>query len=391
MRLRKSTIRLTAAFVALAVFVYWPAVIFACAVDPSNPANYAYQPHISEMTDAFQRAAAGTLGSNYPSLPYLETGTGIQPGSVPCVILKAAAYVESAWKQATYSTARGTSGPALVSGSCGYGVMQITSGMTTPAGPNGQPSTEQYRIATEYTYNIAYGAKMLVDKWNAGDYWGATIGNRDPTITENWYYAVWAYNYYGWYNNPNNPKFDPYRTPFNGTQNRASYPYQELVWGYAANPPSIGGVQLWDAVPLTLPARSSITDPAGWIATPEPSHQSPCSTSASTLQVTPQSMGFMLTPGQVSSAIPIQIASSGGPLNWTASSSAPWLSMSATSGTTPSTIEVWANAGTSTGLYNATITITAPGGTGSPKTIQVSLAVVSQVRRSHLPGINNSS
>jgi len=388
-RLRTSVFRFTAAFAALAVFLYWPAIILACAVDGAT----AYQPYVNEMTEAFHQAGSGTLGPGYPSLPLIETGAGTQPGSVPCVILKAVAFVESSWRQAE-NTDRGSYGPALVS-SCGYGVMQITSGMGTPAGPDNQPSSDQYNIATDYKFNIGWGAKMLVEKWNLGDYWEATIGDRNPAIAENWYYAVWAYNYYGWPNNPNNPNFPWPRPAFDGSQSRTNYPYQELVWGYAAYPPSIGGVQLWDPVPLTLPERSSITNPPGWIPTPQPFNQSPCPTSQPTLQVSPQAVGFLLTPWQLSAPVPVQITSSGSPLDWSAQvpPSATWLMLSATSGTTPATVlQVRANTAELTpGQYNATITISAPGASGSPKTIQVGLAVVSEVKRQYLPQINNSS
>lgn len=45
-------------------------------------------------------------------------------------------------------------------GSCGYGVMQITSGMGGGAGfdPN--------QVAAEYPYNIGTGARILIEKWN---------------------------------------------------------------------------------------------------------------------------------------------------------------------------------------------------------------------------------
>ena len=68
------------------------------------------------------------------ALPELETGgreagSGTrQPGYVPPVILKAIAYIESNWAQASFSTLvdYGETGPVLVSHDCGYGLMQVT-------------------------------------------------------------------------------------------------------------------------------------------------------------------------------------------------------------------------------------------------------------------------
>ena len=45
--------------------------------------------------------------------------------------------------------------------------MQVTSGMTVPLGDNSQASPDQLLVATHYAYNIARGAAILADKWNA--------------------------------------------------------------------------------------------------------------------------------------------------------------------------------------------------------------------------------
>ncbi len=251
--------------------------LYACAVTGS----LSLQPTISQATTAFHSAGSNSLGPGYSSLPDLEGGSPGSP-SIPCVLLKAIAYVESSWHQAWHYVPRGSTGETLATTSCGYGIMQITSGMHNPGD---LPPDVQQRIAEDYAYNIGWGAKMLADKWNVGDYFGATVGNRDPILAENWYYAVWAYHYWGWWNNPNNPDFDPLRTAFDGSQNRTDYPYQELVWGYAAHPPSEAGTQLWEAVPLTLPPREAIANPPGWIDTPHPSHRSPCATASLEYQI----------------------------------------------------------------------------------------------------------
>src|SRR3970040_2939672 len=111
---------------------------------------------------------------------------------------------------------------------------------------------------------------MLIDKWNLAPTYAPVVGDRNPAIAEAWYFAVWAYNGWSISNNPNYCDRDnggqlcP-RPPFNGSQNRTDYPYQELVWGYPANPPTEGGARLWDPAALTLPDTRSIpsTCPAG--------------------------------------------------------------------------------------------------------------------------------
>ena len=66
----------------------------------------------------------------------------------------------------------------------------------------------------------------------------------------------------------------------------------------------------------------------------------------------------------------------GGTLNWTATSSQPWLSISPASGTAPSSPVVSANiAGLAAGTYNGNITISATGATNSPLVVPVTLTV----------------
>jgi hypothetical protein len=63
-------------------------------------------------------------------------------------------------------------------------------------------------------------------------------------------------------------------------------------------------------------------------------------------------------------------------LNWTASSSAPWLIATPSSGTTPATVAVSVNAsGLAAGNYTGTITISSSGATNAPQTISVSFTV----------------
>lgn len=229
------------------------------------PAVSGVQPSTTTLATTFEKAGQNllesggplypTIGKGYPNITYVS-------GSVPCIILKAVGYTETKWRQFD------PQGLTVISFDCGYGIMQITSGMSGGAG------FDPARVVREPAYNIGTGTKALIDKWNTTP----SIGSNDPMVAENWYYAVWAYNGFGtmsngYINNPNNPKYNVNRPPFNGTQPRANYPYQELVWGYAANSP---GTDYWTSVPLTLPNRSLISNTPTHIDTPSPSHGTEC-------------------------------------------------------------------------------------------------------------------
>lgn len=157
-------------------------------------------------------------------------------------------WVESGWRQFR------PDGRPLLSPDFGYGIMQITSGMAGAFGSlqgTTDPSV-QSQIAGNYTYNIAFGARMLAQKWASVP----RIGNGDPTAVEHWYYALWAYNGWGWVNNPNNPRFSRSGTP---ATNPIAFPYQERVLYLVAHPPKdANGNPLWKAVPVTLPSKKLI-------------------------------------------------------------------------------------------------------------------------------------
>jgi len=66
----------------------------------------------------------------------------------------------------------------------------------------------------------------------------------------------------------------------------------------------------------------------------------------------------------------------GGTLNWNATTSVPWLTVSPTSGTAPSSVTVSVNiAGLPAGTHQGQITVTAPGATNSPQTVPVTLTL----------------
>lgn len=207
------------------------------------------------------------------SQAYIEVGTrGNRSNTdvyVPPTLLKSIAWIESVATQGSPGLPFGAIGPALVSFDCGYGVAQVTSGMTAPIGENGQPSNEQALVATHFAYNIGRGAAILVDKWNSAPESRPVAGvdtNSDPRLVENWYYAVWSYNgFTGPGANRSNHPLDPIygawpRTPYSCgpandglSHNRSLHPYQELVYGCMANPPVVQGKPLWTALDASLP------------------------------------------------------------------------------------------------------------------------------------------
>jgi hypothetical protein len=76
-------------------------------------------------------------------------------------------------------------------------------------------------------------------------------------------------------------------------------------------------------------------------------------------------------------------------LTWSATTSASWLVLSATSGTTPQTISVSANpAGLAAGTYTGTITFSSSGITNGPQTVSVTLTVTNLLLSSNFGAAN---
>jgi hypothetical protein len=246
-----------------------------------------------------EEVAVNGLGARGPTLPTLETGvtrTRMDP-VLPCVLFKAIGVVESDWKQFC-----GT-GRTVISFDCGYGISQVTSGVST-YGP---------RVASEPAFNIGAGVSILLGKWNGDDPYGGTINDSNPRVVENWYYATWAYNGFTNGNNPNNPNLPANRPPFGGpgSLSRGSYPYQEIVWGRIRFPPLDGGEPRYAAVEVTYPNRADIPPPPSGTSlfqqdiTIQPTHDNPCGDpcangacpSPSTVIVDNLDPGFILESG----------------------------------------------------------------------------------------------
>ena len=94
------------------------------------------------------------------------------------------------------------------------------------------------------------------------------------------------------------------------------------------------------------------------------------------LLATPMSLSFVAMQGQSSPAPQtIKVYNQGSQtISWTATSSASWLKLSASSGTTPATLSVSVDTSSLTaGTYNGTVTVTPPSGAGSAQVIAVTL------------------
>ncbi len=237
----------------------------------------SYQPQLTEVTRAQNKAGHLQLTTD-PDLRTapLETqpdGDGAPvPAYVPPALLKAIGWVESGWRQASFATPRGQNGSTITSTSCAYGLMQILSGMEIAS----NPSAKQLKIGGDYVANIAASVQLLGIKWNFAPDILPVVLPRNPRVLENWYYPVWAYHCFGEicdvlgiHNNPDDPALKWPRPAYNSPDQLSStgayayseYPYQELVYGVIAHPPTVSGARVWEPLPVKLPARGAVGYP----------------------------------------------------------------------------------------------------------------------------------
>ena len=340
---------------------------------PFTPTTYEDLKNRDLFLTTIELAAFNMLfpGQPYFGLPDIEFGPRDrrqkEAGSVPPVLLKSIAWVESGMTQGGVDVPFGAIGPALVSFDCGHGIAQVTSGMTVPTGENGRGSPEQALVATHFAYNIARGAYILADKWNEAPEMKPIAGidtNGHPRVLENWYYAIWAYNgFTGPGANRSNHPMDPIygawprpafscgQTGDGKSHNRGNYPYQELVLGCAANPPIVDNKPLWKAQAISLPdlnddkwkealklenfvfpyAKMDIPSPQPLHAddTPRPSSAARNRVLGNPrMEVNKQSVKVGYSPGQGSTVEIVDVANSGtGVLAWYAIPSVPWLNV----------------------------------------------------------------
>jgi len=110
-------------------------------------------------------------------------------------------------------------------------------------------------------------------------------------------------------------------------------------------------------LPVTLTVSSSSTTASIWSSPGPPSFTA-------------------MTGGPAPAAQTMTLNSTGGPLSWTASDNAPWLTLSPASGSTPGNLVLTVNpTSLAAGTYNGLITVTAPSANNSPHYIPVTLTV----------------
>ena len=256
-----------------------------CRVGPVAKAN----PTFSELSTLFDEIAPGpskygTLGWTYT----LKLGDGIgkpHPAEkvdarFPCVLLKAISVQESVgWHQFCVPTGPTCTGVSqtIISFDCGFGLMQVTSGMRAGDTSSYDPN----RVASDPAYNVSVGSQILGSKWTVTP----SVGDNRVDVIEDWYIAVWAYNGLAFSNNPNNPAYPadrkPYRDP--GGLSAGNYPYQELIWGYMRVPiKDATGALGYKGYPLSYPNKAefcaSCGSPKADVSDPSPTHLTDCPT-----------------------------------------------------------------------------------------------------------------
>ncbi|HEU0132079.1 MAG TPA: hypothetical protein VFQ85_13910 [Mycobacteriales bacterium] len=235
-----------------------------------RPANYlnmglaAYAPNTDFTIPALSGAAAGQ--------------------GIPRLVVEGIMAQENAYRHASRRALPGLAGNPAISdyygsdggldtidydqADCGYGAMQVTTGMrasdTTPYSANGKT-----KIAVDYAENVVAGSKILAGFWNQLYAQGITLNGGDPRYLENWYLALWAYNTglqpnakngnttgcspsstctdgygnwgLGWTNNPRNADYEPtrqlfLRATYADAETPGDWPYQERVLGWMETP-----------------------------------------------------------------------------------------------------------------------------------------------------------
>ncbi|MEP7120210.1 MAG: MYXO-CTERM sorting domain-containing protein [Byssovorax sp.] len=242
---------------------------YNCGVAAANGQN----PTTAEWNDIFDIVSQGpsVWADKGPSVMDIGQGCGKPEAThqvaarFPCELLKGIARQESGWRQfcvpTTPSDEVGGSSRTLIAFDCGYGIGQVTSGMHT--GEN--PGFDRARVASDPTYNLATGTRILAGKWVATN----CVGDNQPTVIEHWYTATWAYNGLAYVNNPSNPNYDPNRGVWDPAIGGGA-PYQEKVFGWMEHTQG-----LWTDTKLAYPNPGDCGGSGAPKDLPEPDCASP--------------------------------------------------------------------------------------------------------------------
>ncbi|MFO0613604.1 MAG: MYXO-CTERM sorting domain-containing protein [Polyangiaceae bacterium] len=242
-----------------------------CGVEAVNGTN----PSPAEWAGIFDLVSRGpsAWGDQGPTVGDIGQGCGKPepihsvPARFPCELLKSIAMVESGWRQFCVPTTPGDqvggASRTIISFDCGYGIGQVTSGMH--AGET--PDFDRQRVASDPTYNLATGTRILAGKWIATN----CVGDNQPTVIEDWYTATWAYNGLAYVNNPNNPNYDSNRGVYDPDNDAHACPYQERVFGRVEHPTN----GYWPSVALAYPDPADCGGSGSPPDLPEPHCASP--------------------------------------------------------------------------------------------------------------------
>ncbi len=256
-----------------------------CGVPRLETNRQVLQPNATEVDWAVQQATRGNLKGSVLTRPknYANMGfAAYQPSvdlpppalsgyagvPIPRSVIEAILAQESNFDQASFHALPGVGGDPLIAdyygaqggisqinyelADCGYGIGQITTGMTAES-TTPYSSEEKAKIAVDYTENIAAAIQILGSTWNTLAANGVTLNGGNPNYLENWYFATWAYNTgfhantgsgpwgLGWTNNPQNASYPPNRPPFlrdsyEDAAHPSEWPYQERIIGWMETP-----------------------------------------------------------------------------------------------------------------------------------------------------------
>ncbi|OAI41564.1 hypothetical protein AYO38_00595 [bacterium SCGC AG-212-C10] len=289
----RASLALVAIMAAASVaFYFGNGRVFACgSAGPFDFDTYEVESYVNAYNTAIELAATGQAITTTTTLSNGEVVDvryqGLKSGPrtariaenksirIPPSIYKAIVWIETgSFNNASKSVYYGGVGPVIRSPDCGYGLGQITTGMSNSTG---KATAKQAIVGSHYLYNLAEGARILADKWDSAPKFRPIAGTGNPAALEDWYFAIWSYNGFAFSNHPLNPDLDPLRggaapSPIYHCQDTTAqsyqaaggipkfgyndYTYPERVYGCMRNPPTPvpqpGGVATKLAKPQTF-------------------------------------------------------------------------------------------------------------------------------------------